>query len=110
MLQYACSNSRAGNPLGSIFAGEIEIRVPERTKFFKTACTRFVIFEFRRRDRNPLKILRFEMLKQQDELLWLSIWQRPNQQSIDEAQYSRSRADGESDGENCDGCEGRLLQ
>ena len=89
---------------------EIEIRVTERAELFKTVRTRFIIFEFRRRDRNPLEILRFEMLKEQDELLRLSIWQRPNQQAIDQTQHSGRRADRERNGENGDGCKRRLFE
>jgi hypothetical protein len=49
------------------------------------------------------------MLKQQNELLRLSIWQRPNQQAIDQTQHSGRRADRERNSENGDRCEGRLL-
>src|SRR5215468_8551275 len=82
--QHASCNSRAGNSLGSVFAGEIEIRVTECAELFKTVRARFVIFELGWRDGNPFEILRFEMLKQQDEVLMISIRQWPNQQTIHE--------------------------
>jgi hypothetical protein len=49
------------------------------------------------------------MLKQQDELLRISIWQRPNQQAVDQTEHSRGRANRERNSENRDRCKGRLL-
>ena len=50
------------------------------------------------------------MLKQQDELLRLSIGQRPNQQPIHQTEHGCGRADCERNGNNSNGCKRRLLQ
>src|SRR5262249_28766138 len=82
--QHSCGHAGAGNALGPVFTGEIETRVPERAELFKTVRARLVVDEFRRRDGNPVEILRFEMLQKQDELLRISIRQWPNKQGIDQ--------------------------
>ena len=71
---------------------------------------RFVIEKFRRRDGNALEILRFEMLKEQDELLRLSIRQRPNKQGVHQTQDGCGGADRQSKRQHRDKCESRLLE
>src|SRR5262249_16075180 len=67
-------------------------------------------FELRWGDRNSVQILRFEMLKQQDELLRLSIWQWPNQQGVDQTQHSGGRTDRQRKCQHGDKRESRLLE
>ena len=93
----------ASDPLRHFAGGEIKIDVI-KARDLETLQLLRVIEIFRGRDRDLIQALRGKFLPQENELLRILVWQRANQQRVDQAEHGGVRADRERHGN--DGNEG----